>query len=105
LFHGERPTLDWLSIVHAATSLGCTQGMFEKTLDYVKQRRLYGKDQSKLQPVSYLHAHAYAQLTACCALLCANACSFDNGIIEPVMGNICKARIGDTVFEICARLL
>jgi butyryl-CoA dehydrogenase len=92
-------------IAHAATSLGCAQGMFDKTLDYVKQRRLYGKDQSELQPVSYWLAQAHAHLTACRALLYANARAFDNGTIEPVMGNICKAWIGDTAFEICARLL
>ncbi len=92
-------------LAHAATSLGCAQGMFDKTLEYVKQRRLYGKDQYELQPVSYWLAEAHARLTACRALLYANVRAFDNGAMEPAMGSVCKAWIGDTAFEICARLL
>lgn len=92
-------------LAHAATSLGCAQGIFDKTLDYVKQRRLYGKDMAELQPVSYWLAEAHARLNACRALLYANARAFDNGAMEPAMGSVCKAYIGDSAFEICAKLL
>jgi butyryl-CoA dehydrogenase len=92
-------------LAHAATSLGCAQGMFDKTLDYVKQRRLYGKDMFELQPVSYWLAESHARLSAARALLYANARAFDNGAMEPAMGSVCKGWIGDTAFDICARLL
>jgi len=92
-------------LAHAATSLGCAQGMFDKTIEYVKERRLYGKDMSELQPVSYWLAEAHAKLTACRALLYANAAAFDRGAMEPAMGNICKAYIGDQAYEICGKLL
>jgi butyryl-CoA dehydrogenase len=92
-------------LAHAATSLGCAQGLFDKTLEYVKERRLYGKDMSELQPISYWLAEAHAKLAACRALLYANASAFDRGAVEPAMTNVCKAYIGDAAFEICCKLL
>lgn len=101
----HRPANHANVLAHAATSLGCAQGMLDKTLDYVKERRLYGKDMAELQPISYWLAEAHAKLVAGRALLYANARSFDNGAMEPAMGSVCKAWIGDTAFEVCAKLL
>ncbi len=92
-------------LAHAATSLGCAQGMFDKTIEYVKERNLYGKGMYELQPISYWLAEAHAKLAACRALLYSNAAAFDRGAMEPAMGSICKAYIGDTAFDICAKLL
>jgi alkylation response protein AidB-like acyl-CoA dehydrogenase len=92
-------------IAHSAVSLGCAQGMFDKTLAYVQERRLYGKDMYELQPLAYWLAEAHAKLTACRALIYSNAGAFDRGALEPVMGNVCKAWVCDTAFDICARLL
>lgn len=92
-------------LAHAATSLGCAQGLFDKTLDYVKQRRLYGRDMSELQPVGYWLAEAYAKLQACRALLYTSAAAFDRGEMPVLANNVSKAWIGDTAFDICARLL
>lgn len=92
-------------LAHAATSLGCAQGMFDKTLEQVKERRLYGRDMSELQPVSYWLAEAHAKLSAARALLYENARAFDADAIEPAMPNVCKAWIGDTAFDVTARLL
>jgi butyryl-CoA dehydrogenase len=103
VMHRAANTANVLS--HAATSLGCAQGMFDKTLEYVKERKLYGKGMSELQPVSYWMAEAHAKLTAMRALLYSNVAAFDRGALDPVMGNVCKAWIGETAFEICARLL
>ena len=38
-------------IAHSATSLGCAQGMFDKTVAYAKERTLYGKPLYESQPV------------------------------------------------------
>lgn len=92
-------------LAHAATSLGCAEGMYDKTLEYVKQRRLYGRDMSELQPVSYWLAEAYAKIQACRALLYTSAAAFDRGEMPVLANNVCKAWIGDTAFEICSRLL
>ena len=101
----HRPANHANVLAHAATSLGCAQGMLDKTLDYVKERRLYGKDMAELQPISYWLAEAHAKLVAGRALLYANARAFDAGAMEPAMGSVCKAWIGDTAFEVCAKLL
>lgn len=92
-------------LAHSATSLGCAQGMYDKTLDYVKQRRLYGRDMSELQPVSYWLAEIYARLQAARAMLYTSAAAFDRGEMPLLANNVCKAWIGDTAFEICGRLL
>lgn len=92
-------------LAHAATSLGCAQGLYDKTLDYVKQRRLYGRDMSELQPVGYWLAEAYAKLQAARALLYTSAAAFDRGEMPVLANNVCKAWIGDTAFEVCSKLL
>ena len=92
-------------LAHAATSLGCAQGMFDKTIEYVKERNLYGKGMYELQPIGYWLAEAHAKLSACRALLYSNAAAFDRGAMEPAMGSICKAYIGDQAYEICGKLL
>ena len=90
---------------HVATSIGCAQGLFDKTLDYVKERRLYGRDMADLQPVSYWLAESHAKIAACRALLYETARAFDNGGVAPGMASVCKAYIGDTTFEVCCKLL
>lgn len=92
-------------LAHVATSLGCAQGLFDKTLDYVKQRRLYGKDMGDLQPVGYWLAEAHAKLAACRSLLYDTVRQFDAGTPAVEGGNICKAYISETCFEICVKLL
>jgi len=92
-------------LAHVATSLGCAQGLFDKTLGYVKERRLYGRDMAELQPVSYWLAEAHAKIIACRALLYDTARAFDNGKMAPGMGSVCKAYIGDTCFDVCSKLL
>ncbi len=101
--HRQANTANVLS--HAAVSIGCAQGMFDKTLEYIQERRLYGKAMYDLQPVSYWMAEAHAKLSACRALLYSNVTAFERDALEPVMGNTCKAWICETAFEICSRLL
>jgi butyryl-CoA dehydrogenase len=90
---------------HSASSLGAAQGMFDKTIEYVKERELYGRPMDRLQPVSYRLAEAYASLQACRALLYETTQRWDSGEHDPVRSQICKAWICDTVFEITNRLL
>lgn len=103
IMHRQANTANVLS--HAAVSIGCAQGMFDKTLAYINERKLYGKDMFDLQPVSYWMAEAHAKIAACRGLLYSNVTAFERDALEPVMGNVCKAFICETAFEICARLL
>lgn len=92
-------------LAHVATSIGCAQGLFDKTLDYVKQRRLYGRDMADLQPLGYWLAEAHARITACRELLYNTVRQFEAGSMAPEMPNICKAFIGETCFEVCVKLV
>lgn len=92
-------------LAHVATSLGCAQGLFDKTLDYVKQRQLYGKEMGDLQPVGYWLAEAHTRIAASRSLLYDTVRQFDAGNPAVEAGNICKAFIGETAFEVCVKLL
>jgi len=92
-------------LTHVATSIGCAQGMFDKTLEYVKDRDLYGKDMGELQPVGYWIAESHAKISASRSWLYDIARSFDKGNIEPASMNALKAWVGDTCFDVCSKLL
>jgi butyryl-CoA dehydrogenase len=93
-------------IAHAATSLGCAQGMFDKTLAYARERRPQGgKALYELQPAGYWLAEAHAKLEACRALIYKAAVEFEDGTIDRLLPHVCKAYVGDTAFDICSKLL
>lgn len=92
-------------IGHSATSLGCAQGLFDRTVEYVKQRNLYGEPMDRLSPVSYWIAEAYAKIQACRALLYETTQRWDAGRHDPVMSAVCKGWICDTAFDVSCRLL
>lgn len=92
-------------IAHAASSLGCAQGMLDKTVVQVQERQLYGRGMAALQPVSYWLAESHAKIEACRALVYHAARCFDAGVMPDALPNVCKAYVGDTAFDICAKLL
>jgi len=101
----HRPANHANLLSHVATSIGCAQGLFDKTLDQVKQRRLYGRDMAELQPMAYWLAEAHAKITACRELLYSTVRQFEAGTMAAEMPNICKAFIGETCFDVCVRLV
>jgi alkylation response protein AidB-like acyl-CoA dehydrogenase len=101
----HRPANTANVLAHSAASIGCAQGIFDKTLEYINERTLYDKAMYELQPISYWMAEAHAKISACRALLYSNVTAFERDALEPVMGNVCKAYICETAFEICSRLL
>ena len=92
-------------IGHAATSLGCAQGLFDKTVAFVKERNLYSRPMYNCQPVSYWLAECYAKLEAMRSLLYTTARRWDAKLPDPVMSTVCKAWICDTAFDVTHRLL
>ncbi len=92
-------------LAHVATSIGCAQGLFDKTIEYVKERQLYGRDMADLQPIGYWLAEAHAKITACRALLYDTVRQFEAGTVSSEGGNICKAYIGETCFDVCVKLV
>lgn len=90
--HGEFWAANVPSFIgHSATSVSGAQGLFDKTVAYVRERNLYGRPMDKLQPVSYWIAEAYAKLQACRALLYETTQRWDSGNHDPVMSAVCKA--------------
>lgn len=90
---------------HAATSLGCVEGLFALTVDYVKERELYGEPMWRLSPITDKLATIYSKIEACRSLLYACTKRFDEGQTELPQGSMCKAFICDTAFECTSQLL
>ncbi|MCC6917781.1 MAG: acyl-CoA/acyl-ACP dehydrogenase [Alphaproteobacteria bacterium] len=93
------------SLGHCASSLGCLEGLFDKTVSYVKDRELYGGPMSRLQPISYWLAEIWAKMEACRAMLYAVTQAYDAGRPAPVHASACKAYLCDTVAECTGKLL
>ncbi|MBV1687836.1 acyl-CoA/acyl-ACP dehydrogenase [Novosphingobium sp. G106] len=92
-------------LAHCAVSVGCAQGLFDKTLEQVKQRRLYGREMSELQPVSFWLAEAHGKIAAARALLYDTVRAFEAGTMQPAMSNVCKTFVCETAFDVCVKLL
>ena len=92
-------------IGHAVTSLGCAEGLFDKTVAYVNDRKLYGQPMHRLQPVAYWLGKARANIEAARTLCYAAARAYDEGKPEPMSGSLCKAWVCDTMFEVSSNLL
>ena len=94
-------------VAHSAAALGGLQGMFDKTLDYVKERQLYGAPMYQLSPISDRLADVYNQIQAMRALLYSSSVHYDNRADIPLMphGSICKSYICETVFRCTDTLL
>jgi alkylation response protein AidB-like acyl-CoA dehydrogenase len=58
-----------------------------------------------LQPIGYWLAECHAKIAACRSLLYDTVRQFDAGNPAVEAGNICKAYIGETAFEVCVKLL
>lgn len=93
-------------IGHCAAALGGLEGMFDKTLAYVRERVLYGEPMYRLSPISDRLADIYNKMQAMRALLYSAAAHYDNRPDFPLVphGSICKSYICDTVFQ-CSDVL
>lgn len=90
---------------HSASSLGCAEGIFAKTLAYVKERNLYGYPMAMLQPISYWLADSYSKIEACRSLLYSTAQLFDEGKINPNLVLTCKVYICEMAIQIATTCL
>jgi alkylation response protein AidB-like acyl-CoA dehydrogenase len=90
---------------HCAVSVGCAQGLFDKTLEQVKNRNLYGREMSELQPVAYWLAESHAKIQAIRALLYDTVRAFEAGQMDPAQQNVCKTFVCETAFDVCVKLV
>ena len=102
--HGPANQVSFLG--HAATSLGCMEGLFDLTMDYIKQRDLYGEPMTRLSPVTDRMAQVWTKIEACRSMLySATRMHDEGGLGERPMGSACKAFICDTAFECTSQML
>ena len=100
------PASDYNFVCHAASSLGAAQGLFEKTLEQVKQRTLYGEPMHRAQPISYWLAQVYSKLQAMRSLLYTSARLLEEGRGDvPMISSVSKYYVCDTAFECTNTLL
>jgi len=94
-------------LAHCAATIGGLQGMFDKTLEYVKERELYGEPMYKLSPISDRLADVYNKIQAMRALLYTSTPHYDNRPEFPMVpyGSICKSYICDEAFRCSDTLL
>ena len=90
---------------HAASSLGCAEGLFEKTRKYVDKRELYGMPMSMLQPISYWLADAWTKIEACRSLLYSTTRLYDEGRGDSNLVSACKVFICETAVQVSNNLL
>ena len=101
--HGPANQVSFMG--HAATSLGCMEGLFDLTMDYIKQRELYGESMLRLSPITDRMAQIFTKIEACRALLYSSTAQHEAGTMTLPMGSACKAYICDTAFECTSQLL
>ena len=87
-------------IGQAASSLGLAEGVFDKTLSYVKQRNLYGTPMQHLQPVSYWLAEARGKIEACRGMVYNAARLCDEDRWNPMMASLTKAFVSETALQV-----
>lgn len=90
---------------HSASSLGCIEGLFDLTVEYVRQRNLYGEPMHHLSPVTDRLASVYTKIEACRSLLYNSTRTLEDGRMTSPLGSVCKAYICDTAFECTSQLL
>lgn len=97
---------DFNFICHAASSLGAAQGLFDKTLEQVKQRKLYGEPMHRAQPIAYWLAQVHSKIQAMRALVYTSARLYEEGRTDtPMMSSVTKYFVCDTAFECTNTLL
>lgn len=100
------PASDYNFICHAASSLGAAQGLFEKTLEQVKQRNLYGEPMHRVQPISYWLAEIYSKLQAMRSLVYTSARLLEEGRTDvPMISSVTKYYVCETAYWCADKLL
>lgn len=91
---------------HAVTSLGAAEGMFEKTLAYVRERTLYDQPMHKMSPITFQLADVHNKIEAMRCLIYSATRLYDEGRTDhPMIGSTCKALVCNLAFECTNTLL
>jgi len=84
----------------AAQALGTAQGAFDRALDYVKQRRQFGKRIAEFQVTQHKIADMATKLELARLLTYKAAWNFDQGRIDPKLTSMAKYFAAQTAVEV-----
>jgi alkylation response protein AidB-like acyl-CoA dehydrogenase len=89
-----------LRIEVAAQALGIAQGAFDRTLDYVKQRKQFGKRLNEFQVTRHKLADMVIKIETARLMVYKAAWSFDQGDVDQKSISIAKAYAGRVAVEV-----
>jgi alkylation response protein AidB-like acyl-CoA dehydrogenase len=84
----------------AAQGLGTAQGAFDRALDYVKQRRQFGKRIAEFQATQHKLAEMATKIELARLITYKAAWNFDQGRIDPKLTSMAKWYAGQTAVEV-----
>lgn len=85
----------------AAQALGIAQGAFDKTLDYVKQRKQFNQPIGGFQALQHRIAHLGTMIEATRLLIYKAAWNYDNHGIDPTLTSMAKYLAGKLAVKVC----
>lgn len=85
----------------AAQALGIAQGAFDRTLDYVKQRKQFGQPIGAFQALQHRIAHLGTMIEATRLLIYKAAWNYDNHGIDPTLTSMAKYLAGKLAVHVC----
>ncbi|MBE8539687.1 acyl-CoA dehydrogenase family protein [Geoglobus acetivorans] len=85
----------------AAQALGIAQGAFDKTLEYVRQRKQFGQAIGAFQALQHRIAHLGTMLEATRLLIYKAAWNYDRNGIDPTLTSMAKYLAGKLAVQVC----
>lgn len=85
----------------AAQALGIAQGAFDRTVNYVKQRKQFGQPIGAFQALQHRIAEMRTELEAARLLVYKAAWNFDQGRIDPALASMAKFYAAKIAVKIC----
>ncbi len=85
----------------AAQALGIAQCAYDKTLDYVKQRKQFGQPIAAFQAIQHRLAHLATMLEATRLLIYKAAWNYDKHGIDPTLTSMAKYLAGKLAVHVC----
>ncbi|AKG92067.1 Acyl-CoA dehydrogenase [Geoglobus ahangari] len=85
----------------AAQALGIAQGAFDRTLDYVKQRKQFGQPIGAFQALQHRIAHLGTMIEATRLLIYKAAWNYDKHGIDPTLTSMAKYLAGKLAVHVC----
>ncbi|WP_456370120.1 acyl-CoA dehydrogenase family protein [Geoglobus sp.] len=85
----------------AAQALGIAQGAFDRTLDYVKQRKQFGQPIGAFQALQHRIAHLGTMIEATRLLIYKAAWNYDKHGIDPTLTSMAKYLAGKLAVQVC----